>query len=323
MCRAPQCLDGPTNVMNLLNTYLITAQPAFEWFYYTFLLPLGQWAGETLIQELDRANQKLKWLGDWIASHKEEVNLFTKLFLMFGAAALFVAGTIAAVSAAATILTAVLTILTSPAGVVILLIALFSALFVKTGKAEEALKYLQAAFADLGQFVKSVFAGDFESAFKAIGRAAKNIFNLVILAIEDLINIGIEGLNKMIREAAAVPIIGKAIQALGTPQIGHITIPRLAKGGVIDQPTLALMGEYGGAKSNPEIAAPQSVLLDTMAMALAPLIEALREGASGRQQELHLHFEGTMADLVRMLRPALDAEARRQGVKLIIEGSGT
>lgn len=37
----------------------------------------------------------------------------------------------------------------------------------------------------------------------------------------------------------------------------------MAKGGVIASPTLALMGEYTGANSNPEIAVPQNTLKST------------------------------------------------------------
>jgi uncharacterized protein YidB (DUF937 family) len=36
----------------------------------------------------------------------------------------------------------------------------------------------------------------------------------------------------------------------------------LAKGGVLTEPTLAMMGEYAGAQTNPEIVAPQNVLQD-------------------------------------------------------------
>ena len=45
-------------------------------------------------------------------------------------------------------------------------------------------------------------------------------------------------------------------------------VPKLADGGVIRQPTLALMGEYSGAGSDPEIAAPQSMLRQTMEQAM-------------------------------------------------------
>lgn len=42
----------------------------------------------------------------------------------------------------------------------------------------------------------------------------------------------------------------------------NISIPRLARGGILTEPTIAELGEYAGAKNNPEIAAPQSLLTE-------------------------------------------------------------
>ena len=42
--------------------------------------------------------------------------------------------------------------------------------------------------------------------------------------------------------------------------MNKITAPKLAAGGVITKPTFAMLGEYPGASSNPEIAAPESKL---------------------------------------------------------------
>ncbi len=52
--------------------------------------------------------------------------------------------------------------------------------------------------------------------------------------------------------AAAATLFNKAISAIG--------VPALAAGGVIDRPTLALVGEYAGAGSNPEIVTPENKL---------------------------------------------------------------
>ena len=41
-------------------------------------------------------------------------------------------------------------------------------------------------------------------------------------------------------------------------------IPRLASGGVITSETMAVMGEYPGARSNPEIVSPQNILRETI-----------------------------------------------------------
>ena len=37
-------------------------------------------------------------------------------------------------------------------------------------------------------------------------------------------------------------------------------VPEFAKGGIVSGPTLGLMGEYAGAKSNPEVIAPLNKL---------------------------------------------------------------
>lgn len=55
-------------------------------------------------------------------------------------------------------------------------------------------------------------------------------------------------------------IAGAAAGALFQALVNKITAPKLAGGGVITGPTLALLGEYPGAGSNPEIAAPESKL---------------------------------------------------------------
>lgn len=48
----------------------------------------------------------------------------------------------------------------------------------------------------------------------------------------------------------------------------------LAKGGVLTAPTPAIMGEYAGARSNPEIATPQSLMYETMQKANGDLVSA-------------------------------------------------
>ena len=52
---------------------------------------------------------------------------------------------------------------------------------------------------------------------------------------------------------------GFSLNTLSAPQIAY-----LAKGGVLTSPTLAMMGEYAGVNSNPEIVTPQNLLQDMM-----------------------------------------------------------
>ena len=56
------------------------------------------------------------------------------------------------------------------------------------------------------------------------------------------------------------PIAGAAAGALFQNVISSIGVPALADGGIAYGPTLAYVGEYGGASSNPEVIAPLSKL---------------------------------------------------------------
>ena len=42
-----------------------------------------------------------------------------------------------------------------------------------------------------------------------------------------------------------------------------MSLPRLAKGGVLTEATTVIAGEYSGAKTNPEIVTPQNIMRDT------------------------------------------------------------
>ena len=109
--------------------------------------------------------------------------------------------------------------------------------------------------------LKDIFGGAFEG-MKALARAPLN-------AIIDMVNGVIRGLNKI--KLPDWDILG----GLRGKAISLPTIPRLAKGAVITAPTLALMGEYANAASNPEIVAPQSVLQSTINASNEDLISTL------------------------------------------------
>ena len=51
-------------------------------------------------------------------------------------------------------------------------------------------------------------------------------------------------------------------------------MPLLARGGILTSPTAAIMGEYAGARQNPEIATPQSLMYETIQRANGDLVNA-------------------------------------------------
>lgn len=133
-------------------------------------------------------------------------------------------------------------------------------------------------------FVAGVFTGDWERAwdgvvgiFDGIVDGIKGTINSVIGFINGLISGVCSGINTIIRAMNKlkwdvpdwVPAMGGKTFGFNLNTITAPQIPMLANGGVITQPTLAMMGEYSGASHNPEIVAPQSIIEQTLAKAMA------------------------------------------------------
>ena len=55
-------------------------------------------------------------------------------------------------------------------------------------------------------------------------------------------------------------------------------IPALANGGVITQPTTALVGEYAGASTNPEIVTPENLMREVFLESMLPIAQAIISG---------------------------------------------
>ena len=89
--------------------------------------------------------------------------------------------------------------------------------------------------------------------FNGIWSAIKGVINSIIGGIEKMANGVINGINGMIRALNKlsfdvpdwVPEIGGKTFGFNISTIGNISIPRLAKGGVVDQATIAMIGEAG------------------------------------------------------------------------------
>lgn len=136
-------------------------------------------------------------------------------------------------------------------------------------------------------FITGIFTGDWEKAWSGIGTFIISIFNGIWGAIKSIINFIIDGLNALwtgLYSALAgivngvgglVKNLGKAIgQEWGweipsrAPQI-----PKLARGGIIDQPTLAMVGEAGKEAVVPlENTAFADSIANAILRVLAPLL---------------------------------------------------
>ena len=86
---------------------------------------------------------------------------------------------------------------------------------------------VQSIFVDAGQMVGSAVGGAFRSAVNAVLGTIENVVNGFIGMINDVIG--------MINQIPGVSLGG----------IGYVSLPRLARGGIVDSPTIAMIGEAG------------------------------------------------------------------------------
>ena len=183
---------------------------------------------------------------------------------------------------------------------------------------------------------------DVSSAFNAVKTAITNVMNSIkskvsgiwngiVSTIKGAINGIIGGINGMIRGIANgintviralnklhfsipdwVPALGGKSFGFNIKEVSAPQIPLLAKGGVIKQPTLAMMGEYPGAGSNPEIAAPQSAITEAVAAANGDVVDAILQVAKEIIDAIQENGGVTIGD--EMLGRAVDRYNRKRAV---------
>lgn len=112
-----------------------------------------------------------------------------------------------------------------------------------------ALNSIKTAWSNIWEGMKTTVI----NIFNGIWNGIKGVINSIIGGIEKMANGVINGINGMIKALNNlsfdvpdwVPGIGGETFGFNIGTIGNISIPRLAKGGVVDQATLAMIGEAG------------------------------------------------------------------------------
>lgn len=114
-----------------------------------------------------------------------------------------------------------------------------------SGKFNEAYEGVKRAFSGITSFfsgiwsqIKSTFTHVGTMVGEAIGGAVRGVINGVLATVENTINSGINLLN------GAIGVINK-LPGVSIGGFSHISLPRLARGGIVDSPTIAMIGEAG------------------------------------------------------------------------------
>ncbi|MDG4527996.1 hypothetical protein [Streptococcus suis] len=110
------------------------------------------------------------------------------------------------------------------------------------GKAYEGVK---KAFSGIVEFfggiwdrIKSTFTNVGTMVGNAIGGAVRGVINGVLATVENTINSGIRLIN------GAISVINK-LPGVNIGSFSTVSLPRLARGGIVDSPTVAMIGEAG------------------------------------------------------------------------------
>lgn len=102
------------------------------------------------------------------------------------------------------------------------------------------------AFSGIGGFfsgvwatVESIFVNAGQMVGEAVGGAFRSAVNAVLGTIENVVNGFIGMINGVLNVVRRLPGLG------WVGSIGYVNLPRLARGGIVDSPTVAMIGEAG------------------------------------------------------------------------------
>lgn len=109
-----------------------------------------------------------------------------------------------------------------------------------------AFEAVKNAFSSIGSFfsgvwstVQSIFVNAGQMVGDAVGGAFRSAVNAVLGTIENVVNGFIGMINGVLDTVRGLPGLG------WVGSVGYVSLPRLARGGIVDSPTVAMIGEAG------------------------------------------------------------------------------
>ncbi|MDS4549645.1 hypothetical protein RK803_07635 [Streptococcus pneumoniae] len=222
--------------------------------------PIGQWFGEKFQQAWDAIVNIFSGIGEWFSGVFQGawdaiVNIFTPIGSWFGQRWADVTSALANIGAwftdmfqkAWTGLTNIFSKLgfwfgerwNDVTSVLANVSSWFGNMFTSAYNAvKNAFSSIGGFFSGVWSTVQSIFVNAGQKVGSAVGGAFRSAVNGVLGTIENVVNgfIGmINGVIGMINKIPGVSLGG----------IGYVSLPRLARGGIVDSPTIAMIGEAG------------------------------------------------------------------------------
>lgn len=318
----PVFLDTLAAALGVLNAVIVALQPGATWLWDTFLQPIAQWSGEIVIQALQWLAEKLEVVSDWIQNNQKTVESFGVVLGSFATAWGLVNAAVGvwnSVGAVATTITKAFELVTAPLAIKMLLVsAAIGALIaivvllvknwdVVKATAIQVWEAIKSAWGSAWSWFKSKILDPLVNGFKGMVNGIIGFLNAMIAGIVGGINGIVGAVNKL---SFAVPdwipglggkTIGFNLKPVNTPKI-----PYLAQGAVLpaNRPFMAVVGDQ---RHGTNIEAP----LDTIKQALSEVL-----GNRDSETVVQVNFGGDLAQLARVLKPAIELETRRRGASL-------
>ena len=223
--------------------------------------PIGQWFGEKFQQAWDAIVNIFSGIGEWFSGVFQGawdaiVNIFTPIGSWFGQRWADVTSALANIGAwftdmfqkAWTGLTNIFSKLGSWFGerwndVTSALSSVsnwFGEMFTNAYNAvKDAFSSIGDFFSGVWDTVKSIFVNAGQMVGDAVGGAFKSAVNAVLGTIENVVNCFIGMINGVLGVVRNLPGLG------WVGSVSTVSLPRLARGGIVDSPTIAMIGEAG------------------------------------------------------------------------------
>ena len=122
--------------------------------------------------------------------------------------------------------------------------AIISSLGTILANVSDSVKKLFSSLGGIIDFIVGVFTGNWEKAWSGVKTVFKNIVDSLVSIFKIPINLIIDGINTFISGLNNIQI-PDWVPAVGGKGINIPKIPKLARGGIVDSPTYAMIGEAG------------------------------------------------------------------------------
>lgn len=178
------------------------------------------------------------------------------------------------------------------------------------------IKGIMEVFNGLITFLLGAFSGDWAKAWEGVKTTFKGVFDSLWAIVKTPLNLIIDGVNQLIEGLNSISIdIPDWVPGVGGNSYGVSIprIPKLARGGIVDSPTIAMIGEAG---KEAVIPLENTSFVNTLAGALGSAVMAAMQMSGNSSTptgggDIVVQIDGTT--LARIMNPYLEQEQGRIG----------